>query len=62
MAYRVIEFFTDLEDGDHPYMIGDTYPREGLKPSSKRIKELSSNDNKRGMRLIEAVETSKNKK
>ena len=31
--YRVIEYFTDLQDDDHEYRTGDIFPREGLKVS-----------------------------
>ena len=53
--YRVIKFFTDLKDDNHPYKVGDTYPRTGLKVSKKRIKELSSNENRQNVPLIEEV-------
>jgi len=60
--YKVIEFFTDLQDNNHPYEVGDAYPRKGLSVSDERIKELSSPKNKRGMALIEEVEKPKPKK
>lgn len=53
--YRVIKFFTDLKDDNHPYKVGDSYPREGLKVSKKRIKELSSSNNRQNVPLIEEV-------
>ncbi len=53
--YRVIEFFTDLQDGSHAYNVGDTYPREGVTVTADRIKELSGTQNKRGIALIEEV-------
>lgn len=53
--YRAIRFFTDLQDGEHPYKVGDAFPRNGLKVSENRIKELSSGNNKRGYPLIEEV-------
>ena len=46
----------DLEDNDYIYKKGDIYPREGLEPSKKRIKELASNKNKIGEVLIQKVE------
>lgn len=46
----------DLKDNDYIYKKGDTYPREGLKPTKKRIEELSSTKNKIGEVLIEKVE------
>lgn len=56
--YRVIKFFTDLKDGNHPYNIGDTYPRNGLDVSAERITELASSSNQRGIPLIEEVSES----
>lgn len=53
--YRVIKYFTDLQDGEYPYNAGDTFPRKGLTVSADRIKELSSTANKRGIALIEEV-------
>lgn len=45
----------DLEDNNHIYRKGDVYPREGLEPTEKRIKELSSKKNKIGEILIKKV-------
>ena len=56
MAYKVVQAFTDLKDGDKEYRFGDTY--EGEDP--KRIKDLLANDNKgrhdslKGKPLIES--------
>ena len=61
--YRVLyKKFKDLDDSNHIYKQGDIYPREGLEPSKKRIKELSSNKNKIGEILIEKIEDSKEEK
>lgn len=54
--YRVIHFFTDLQDNDHPYDVDDDFPREGMTVSKSRLKELSSSNNKQGKPLIEEVE------
>lgn len=54
--YKVIKYFTDLQDKNHPYKPGDTFPRKGLKVSEDRLKELAGKDNKRGEPLIELVE------
>lgn len=56
--YRVIEVFTDLQDSNYHYSVGDEYPRAGYKPSAKRIDELSGSNNKRGKPLIKAVRES----
>ena len=54
--YRVIRFFTDLHDGDHPYNVGDPFPRQGVKVTEERLAELSGSSNKQGMPLIEKFE------
>lgn len=54
--YKVIEMFTDLQDDNFKYEVGDEYPRLGLKPSLARIKELCGTDNRRGRAVIEEVE------
>lgn len=56
--YKVIEVFTDLQDSNYYYNVGDEYPRTGYKPSAKRIDELSGANNKRGKPLIKAVQES----
>lgn len=52
----VYKAFKDLKDNDYIYKEGDIYPREGLKPSKKRIEELLSTKNKIGESLIVKVE------
>ncbi len=54
--YRVVSFFTDLQDNNYPYQVGDTYPRDGGSTSRKRIAELSGTENKQNKQLIEVVE------
>jgi hypothetical protein len=49
----VIKKFTDLQDGNHVYNVGDVYPREGYTPSEERIAELASDKNRQGTPLIE---------
>ena len=54
--YRVINSFKDLEDNNHIYIKDkDIYPREGLEPTKKRIKELTTEKNKIGKVLIEEI-------
>lgn len=55
MHYKVIHFFTDLQDFDHPYNAGDIFPREGLMVSKDRLKELSGPNNRQRKPLIELV-------
>ena len=56
MMYKVIKFFTDLQDDNHAYSVGDTYPREGFEVLPSRLKELSSDRNRQHTPLIELVE------
>ena len=55
--YRVIVPFTDLQDDNYKYKVGDVYPRKGYTPSNNRIKELSGDKNKLGKSLIVEVAT-----
>ena len=57
--YRVIEYFTDLQDGGHEYNAGDVFPREGLTVSRDRLAELSGCENKQKRPLIEKKKTPK---
>lgn len=61
MSYKVIHYFTDLQDFNHPYKVGDDFPRLGLKVSNERLEELASSKNKQGEPLIEKVEEVKEK-
>lgn len=54
--YKVIQFFTDLQDNNHPYGVGDTFPRNGMSVSQERIEELAGSNNKQGKPLIKKVE------
>lgn len=55
MAYRVIKHFVDLQDNNHKYDVGDTYPRKGLNVLQSRINELASDKNKQKTPLIEEI-------
>lgn len=54
--YKVIKYFTDLQDNNYPYEVGDAYPRKGLSVSAERIKELRGANNKQGTALIKKIE------
>lgn len=56
MKYRVVKFFTDLQDDSHAYNVGDEYPRQGLTVPNARIKELSGSQNKQHTPLIAIVD------
>lgn len=53
--YKVIQYFTDLQDNGYAYHVGDKYPREGVSPSPVRVRELLSGENRRKVKLIEEV-------
>lgn len=53
--YKVINFFTDLQDFNHPYKVGDVFPRQGMNVSEERLKELAGSRNKQGKPLIEKI-------
>lgn len=55
--FKVIKYFTDLQDNSYEYKVGDEYPRKGLEPTADRIIELSGSDNKRGEPLIKEIKT-----
>lgn len=54
MSYKVIHYFEDLQDFNHPYKQGDAFPRLGMKVSEDRLKELSSANNRQKKPLIKA--------
>ena len=66
MAYKVIKFFTDMQDNNFAYNVGDEYPRKGMSVLPSRIKELAGSKNRQGCPLIEEIpeveETPKKKK
>ena len=53
--YKVIESFTDLQDNNYVYYVGDTFPRNGVEVGAERIAELASDKNLQGVPLIEEV-------
>ena len=53
--YKVIKHFTDLQDNNFAYNVGDEYPRKGLSVLPSRIKELASDKNRQGCLLIEEI-------
>ena len=53
--YKVIKSFTDLQDNNYAYYVGDTFPHNGVEVCSERIAELSSDKNRLGVPLIEEI-------
>ena len=50
--YKVIKSFTDLQDNNYAYSVGDTFPRNGVEAGAERVAELSSDKNLQGVPLI----------
>ena len=55
MAYKVIEYFEDLQDNGRPYNVGDVFPVDGNTVAAERIAELASTQNRRRIPLIEEI-------
>ena len=53
--YKVIKSFTDLQDNNHAYSVGDTFRHDGVEIDAERIAELSSDKNRLGVPLIEEI-------
>ncbi|MDD6990167.1 hypothetical protein [Ruminococcus sp.] len=53
--YKVIKYFTDMQDNDFAYNVGDEYPRKGMSVLPSRIKELATDKNRQGVPLIEEI-------
>ena len=53
--YKVIKYFTDLQDNNYAYYVGDTFPHNGVEVGAERIAELASDKNRIGVPLIEEV-------
>lgn len=53
--YKVIKYFTDMQDNNYAYYVGDTFPRNGVEVCAERIAELSSDKNLQSVPLIEEV-------
>ena len=53
--YKVIKSFTDLQDNNHAYSVGDTFPRNGVEVDAERIAELASDKNRLSVPLIKEI-------
>ena len=53
--YKVVKYFTDLQDNNFAYEVGDEYPRKGFSVMPSRIEELATGKNRRGEPLIEEI-------
>ena len=57
--YVAVKYFTDLQDGNHPYNVGDLFPRAGADASAERLAGL---DNLQKGPLIKEIKTRRAKK
>ena len=55
MAYKVIEYFEDLQDNGRPYNVGDVFPVDGNTATAERLAELASTQNRRSIPLTEEI-------
>ena len=53
--YLVIKSFSDMQDNNYKYHVGDYFPHDGLAVTPERIEELSTDKNRRKTPLIEEV-------
>lgn len=53
--YKVIKSFTDLQDNNYAYSVGDTFPRNGVEAGAERVAELASDKNLQCVPLIEEI-------
>ena len=53
--FRVINRFFDLQDNNHAYSVGDTFPHNGVEVDAERNAELASDKNRLGVPLIEEI-------
>lgn len=53
--YKVIRYFIDLQDNNHPYNVGDKFPHTGVEVSAERLAELAGSGNLQGKPLIVEV-------
>lgn len=56
--YKVIRYFTDLQDNNRPYNVGDPFPHIdcGYPVTKKRIAELSTENNLQKAALIRCID------
>ena len=53
--YKVIKHFTDMQDNNFAYNVGDEYPRKNFSVLQSRINELAGDKNRQGCPLIEEI-------
>ena len=60
--YKVIHYFSDLQDDGSAYNVGDEFPHKGMTVTNERIAELTGRENKQGVPLIAEVKPKRTKK
>ena len=60
--YKVIHYFSDLQDDGYAYNVGDEFPHKGMTVTKERIAELAGSGNKQGVPLIAEVKQKRTKK
>ena len=60
--YKVIHYFSDLQDDGYAYNVGDEFPHKGMTVTNERIAELTGPENKQGVPLIAEVKPKRTKK
>ena len=60
--YKVIHYFTDLQDDGYAYNVGDEFPHKGMTVTKERIAELAGSENKQGVPIIVEVKQKRTKK
>ena len=53
--YKVIKHFTDMQDNNFAYNVGDEFPRKNFSVLPSRIRELATDKNRQGVPLIEEI-------
>ena len=55
MLYKVVKHFSDMQDNNFAYQVGDEFPRKNFSVLPSRIRELATDKNRQGVPLIEEV-------
>ena len=53
--YKVVKHFTDMQDNNFAYNVGDEFPRKNFSVLPSRIRELATDKNRQGVPLIEEI-------
>ena len=61
MKYKVVRDFLDKTDNNYLYKVGDVYPRDGVKVTKTRTKELLTKNKVTGDIYLEIIPESKEK-